>query len=209
MKPLAINLLRGRIPDAAARRRSYMLLLAYLAGSGLLLVGVAGQATRKLVEADYHRRDGLRLLAAHAEQYPGDATPDATLTRLRAHAGRTAAELDAVEKILDQRLLPARVLLGLRQPLPDRLLLVDLTYDRPARRISFGVAARQDTPAPAEAADLIARWKADPLLSDQVHDLKPVRTDRVRRHGQEVLVERFVGAVGAPEDEHGSRTIPP
>lgn len=211
MSLLEINLLRARVPGARQRRNTYLAFLAYLAFSGIFLVWVANLCAHRLVDADYHRLDWLRILRGHAQTQPGDLDPDATLTRLQREVQAAGDHLSVVEQVLQQRVRLAPLLLGLRHPLPSGMRMVDVSYNQADHLIQFGVATPEAAPdgERMSSADLTARWTADATLSASLRDIKPVRTERTNMKDQPVLVERYSATVSKGGTDHGSRPLLP
>ena len=187
-----INLIRGRVPGAARRKLMYLGMLAYLGITGCILAWEANRGAHRLEVAGRQRFDLVRLENEFRARYGEDADIVETATALEGRLDATAKRLDQFSIAARQTLLPARVLVGLSQPLPRPLRVTSLQLDAETRRADFSVAEPvNDSGSTLHARELIELWMAHPLLVSQFEDIETLGTERTLLLGQATILHRF------------------
>lgn len=167
-----INLLRGRVPTSAHRRRRYWLMVGYLGVAGVALVAALSMSTGRLLETN-RLRGKSAALETQFRAMRGDVvsiTEHAALQQSQLQEKRRALESVAAHYAADPFIAPLLQALVLK--LPAGALVRHVAIQGEEKTISFEIlfvgaqSARNVAPA-----DLLARWNEDSLLAAHVSGL--------------------------------------
>jgi hypothetical protein len=188
-----INLAKGRVIPARARRVWFCALMLYIALMGVVSVVLANRLTRDLV-ATRERRERLQILE---HKYLG-AGPQQDIIRYADSLGASMAwhadTLEALNSIISQRSSVAHILLGLASPLPAEASLFSVELSADKREIIFEVLTPEERSSEEiTPPNLIAAWERDPDISREVAQITSVNRQRIVLNGRGALIWRFTG----------------
>lgn len=189
-----INMARSRVIPAARRRLWYQMLVLYLGLSGVILVLLAGTATRHLVAAFDRRHQLMRLEEQCLQSCAGydDIEDYARQAGIRMTAG--ADSLEAIVGILGNRIQAAMLVFGLAVPLPGEMALNNVDLNAEKRELAFEVWVPENGATPGMTPpNLVPLWTRNPTLMAHVGQLASVNSQRTRMNGRGFSIWRFTG----------------
>ena len=204
-----VNLIRDQVSPPARRRLLYTAWLAYLGLAGILLAYEMNRATRLLLHAHRLNADMQVRLSAFQSAHHVPGRLEDHMARLCGDIEQSCRHLEDLDRQLQQRLLPARLLFGLPQPLPADGEILSLQFSRRDRTLNFSVLAEADRDATlSRPSQWLARWCDDPLLPAPLRNIRPLVTERTHWNGKLHIVHRFACTLPAGKEPHGPGPVP-
>lgn len=187
-----INLIRGQVPSAPARRQRYRLMIAYLAVAGMLLAVAMGVAASRLVETQALGRQRDELEARFLAGHEGADSIRSHARNLERRTAREVAALRLVERQLVGDARPARLLRALVLTLPSGISLRNFTLSAEEQVVTFellvfGGSAEKE----AGASDLLALWARDTVINSQIKELNFLGSQMEGNVARNDMVWRF------------------
>jgi hypothetical protein len=209
MNMLRVNLVRDRVPPPARRRRIYGVMLAYLGVCGLAIAAASyraadlwAQGRRETVAVD-------RMSKAFSIVRGAQLAPGRYAAKLSADLKKVAGRVEAMDEILSSKTRPARVLLGICQPLPPSMYLAHVSIDGDRNEVTFSVGVPASHPdAGIRAKDLLDAWAKNEFLSGQVRTLSAVQSERTRDRKGLVVMHHFSAELGRERKTGGPGNLP-
>lgn len=194
MAVFQINMARSRVIPAARRRLWYRMLVVYLGLSGVILVLLAGAATRYLVVALDRCQQLARLEAQCLRSCPGYGDIEDCAQQTGARMAHSADTVEAIAGILSNRTQVAVLVFGLAVPLPGEMALNNVDMNADKRDLTFEVWVPENgAPSGMTPPNLVPLWTRNPALTAQVAQLASVNSQRTRMNGRGFSVWRFTG----------------
>lgn len=187
-----INLIRGQVPSAPARRQRYGLMIAYLAVAGLLLAAAMGMAASRFVETQALVRQRDELEARFLAGNTGADSIRSHARNLERRMARDVAALRLVERQLVGDARPARLLRALVLTLPPGISLRHFTLNEEEEVVTFellvfGGSAEKE----AGASDLLALWARDTVINSQLKEMNFLGSQMEGNVARNDMVWRF------------------
>jgi hypothetical protein len=186
-----INLIRGQVMDKRFRKGLFWGMFAYLILCCVGLSFVVHRAAVRLVDANEQRREVKLIERQFFADYPDASSMLSNVRSMRKQLELDAKLLTDVDAILRKRVDVARVLLGLAQPLPDDVVLVNMDIGQKEGGIHFSVMTPSDLSSRLMASEIIKLWAKDGTLDSELKDIRSETTQREYRSGRPVRVHRF------------------
>ena len=191
-----INLIRDQVLSARKRLARFWATSLYLLVCGVLLVGGANQATRRLIAAAHVREEMPQFIRPSRPSQPlrGDALRQ--LRTLRQQTADFADRLENVDRVLMSRIDLPSILRGLVVPLPNDVQIVDLALDGQQQAITFDVVVPiSGAAADVSAAQLLALWNADTALTSHLTRIRSESSQRHKFDEKPVFIMRFTSTL--------------
>ncbi len=193
MKPqFSINLLGRSVPPKAKRTRIYWAFVAYLCLSGLLLVLECNLLTVRFIRRQVNADELQRLTHEFQRTYPDQPSAGAYANHLAQQLDAEAVKLDAIQRLLRNRVEAAPILAGLMASLPRDMQMGDLSLDATQSTVLFDILAAPGDQTPrVQPSELTEAWNADSLLTPYLGSVETLLSERRRVRGSEQQVYRF------------------
>lgn len=198
MERYQLNMARDFVMPLESRRKWLHWLLAFLLAVCVIIACVLYNVILTTKSLDV-RRNALdlqeqRILSDH----PEFTTISGYLDSVGKRISGSLRDLSAVAEFERSESRVARILLGLTETLPYGFELGAFEFDGDARTVKFEVVL----PAVLKLDDkltpphMVKVWEREPLLVGQVSQIEVENSERVQRHGVDLLCWRFAAKVG-------------
>lgn len=198
MERYQFNMARDFVMPMESRRKWLRWLLVFLLAVCVTIANVLYNVivTTKTLEV---RRSALdrqeqRILSVH----PDYKTISGYVGSVGGRVSGALRDLDAVVAFERNETRVARILLGITEPLPPKLELGAFEFDGDAHKIKFEVVLPSTLKLDDKLSPphLVAVWEREPLLAGQISQIEVENSERIQRHGMDVLCWRFTATVG-------------
>ena len=191
-----INLIKDEVAQPAYRRLLKVALLLYLGCCGVALVIVSyrsAQAVANLIERHRETVAVEKMLAA--DHIKATEIPR-RVTALCNDLQQAVDKLACIEKLLNQRVILAPILLGLALPLPSEIHIASFEVDSKNNSLRFDlVVPIGTTNHTVHSGALMAAWNNDSNLMKRVRDIRLINTQKKQIGENMVFVSRFDGVL--------------
>ncbi|MBL7075960.1 MAG: hypothetical protein ISS31_00680 [Kiritimatiellae bacterium] len=187
-----INLLKDRTASAPVRKALFWGVVGYLVLCIIALAWQANSSTRRLLRAKRLRVD---IEASEQEFHVAHHRAEDILEfarRAKSRLEMDAQSLEAIEKLIRNRVSLVNIISALTAPLPMGIDLLKLSLDDKEDEINFSVVI-PDGSAERQVSGgrLTSIWNADETLQSRMARIRAISTRRDRADGRAVVVMQF------------------
>ena len=201
MSEYAVNLVRQQTLPARKRRVFFLLMLAYVALSGVFLVVACASASSRFSSALQQWSDARKLDAEFRREYDTNLTIDQYGRQMEKDLARARTELEQIRDSMTRQIVANRVLIGIASALPPPAYLRNVKMDAAKRTVSFDVAVplRQAGQPEFVSSHLIGLWGRDPALSREIQRIEATASERQNIDMSPYLIWKFSAKLGGGE----------
>lgn len=186
-----LNLIRDQVPSRLQRRLRYRALIAYLALTGLLLVGAVSLASTRWLERAGVRGNIDQIERFYQSGHEGQGDLMSGVARLQEKFQAQVAGLQATESLLLTDPRPARLIRSLLVTLPPSVSLRNFKLIREDGSLQFELLSVGGTDV--SPAELIILWQKDLVVKAALKDLTFQGSQIENAGGRSDTVWRFSG----------------
>lgn len=191
-----INLIKDEVAQPAYRRLSRGVFLLYLACCGVALVIVSYRAAQTSADLFERHRETVAVEKMLAADHIKASEISQRVTTLCADLQQAAEKLECIEKLLNQRVVLAPILLGLVLPLPPEIHIANFEVDPKNNSLRFDlVVPIGPTNHVVHSHALMAAWNDDHNLMKQVRDIRLINTQKKNLGERTVFISHFEGVL--------------
>lgn len=186
-----LNLIRDQVPSRSKRRLQYRVLMAYLALTGLLLVGAVSLASTRWMERAGVRGKIDQIERFYQSGHEGQGDLKSGVARLQEKFQAQVDGLQATENLLATDPRPARLIRSLLVALPSSVSLRNFRLLREEGTLQFELLSVGGTDV--SPAELIIQWQKDLVVQAALRELTFQGSQIENAAGRSDTVWRFSG----------------
>lgn len=191
MTDYRLNLIRDQVPSRARRRHQYRAFMAYLALSGVLMVGAVSLASSRWMERMNVRGQIAQIEGHYLNGKDRQGDLESGVAQLQQKFSSQLASLQATEGLLATDPRPARLIRSLLVVLPSTVSLRNFKLVQDDRTFQFELLSVGG--AELAPMDLINLWQKDLVIKASLRELTFQGSQIENVLGRSDTVWRFSG----------------